>query len=103
MNESAGSLKILRNLDSYDFALVAGVLVLAWVLASAVRWTLRRAAERAPARVRLPVLRLIPILRLCIAIGAFVIVVPILVEPSLQNVVAIVASVSLALAFVFKD
>ena len=46
---------------------------------------------------------MIPILRLCIGIGAFVIVVPILVEPSLQNVVAIVASVSLALAFVFKD
>ena len=103
MNESAGSLKILRNLDSYDFALVAGVLVLAWLLASAVRWGLRQSAERAPARVRLPVLRLIPVLRLGIAIGALVIVVPILVEPSLQNVVAIVASVSLALAFVLKD
>ena len=103
MNEITGNLKILRNLDSYDFALVAGVFVLAWLLASAVRWALRQLAERVSARLRLPILRLIPILRLCIAIGAFVIVVPILVEPSLQNVVAIVASVSLALAFVLKD
>ena len=103
MNEIAGNLKILRNLDAYDFALVAGVFVLSWLLASAVRSVLRGVAERAPVRLRLPILRLIPILRLCIAIGALVIVVPILVEPSLQNVVAIVASVSLALAFVLKD
>ena len=103
MNEAAGNLKILRNLDTYDFALVAGVLVLTWLLASAVRWVLRRVAERAPARLRLPILRLIPILRLCVGIGAFVIVVPILVEPNLRNVVTIVASVSLALAYVLKD
>ena len=38
-----------------------------------------------------------------IAIGAFVIVVPILVEPSVRNVVTIIASVSLALAYVLKD
>ena len=103
MNEIAGNLKILRNLDSYDIALVAGVLVLAWLSASAVRWLLRQSAERSPARLRLPILRVIPILRLCIAIGAFIIVVPILVEPSLRNVVTIVASVSLALAYVLKD
>ena len=103
MNEITGNLKILRNLDSFDFALVAGVLILAWLLALAVRWVLRYSAEGAAARLRLPILRLIPIVRLCIAIAALVIVVPILVEPSLQNVVAIVASVSLALAFVLKD
>jgi len=103
MNESAGNLGILRDLDSYDVVLVVGVLVLAWLLASAVRWVLRNAAERAPVRLRLPILRLIPILRLCIGVGAFVAIVPIIVEPSFQNVVAIVASVGLALAFVFKD
>ena len=103
MNEIAGNLKILRSLDPSDFALVAGALILAWMSASAVRWVLRRSAEGAPARLRLPILRLIPILRLCIGIAALVIIVPILVEPSLQNIVAIVASVSLALAFVLKD
>ena len=103
MNEIAGNMKILRNLDSYDFALVAGVLVLTWLSASALRWVLRRSAERAAARQRLQILRLIPILRLCIGIGAFAIVVPILVEPSVRNVVTIVASLSLALAYVLKD
>ena len=103
MNESAGSLGILRNLDSYEVVLVVSVLVLAWLLASAVRWVLRSAAEGAPVRLRLPILRVIPLLRLCIGVGAFVAIVPLIVEPSFQNIVAIVASVGLALAFVFKD
>ena len=29
MTEIAGNLKILRNLDAYDFALIAGVLIFA--------------------------------------------------------------------------
>ena len=103
MSEVAGSLRILRDLESTQIILVASVLVVAWLLASAVRFLLRLAAEAAPTRLRLPVLRLIPLLRLCVGIGALAVIVPILVEPSLQNMVAIVASVSLALAFVLKD
>jgi len=103
MSGHAGSLGILRNLESSDLALVAGAVVLAWLLASAIRWVLRRVAEWAPLRLRLPILRMIPLLRLVVGIGALVVIVPILVEPTFQNVVAIVASVGLALAFVLKD
>lgn len=103
MNESAGNLGILRNIDSNEVVLVVSVLVVAWLLASAVRWALRGAAESAPQRLRLPILRVIPILRLCIGIGAFVVLVQIVVEPTFQNILAIVASIGLALAFVFKD
>ncbi len=103
MTEHAGSLGILRSLESNDFVLVVGVLALAWLLASAVRWVLRRIAERALMRLRLPILRVIPILRFGVGIGALAVIVPILIEPTFQNVVAIVASVSLALAFVLKD
>ena len=103
MIEAGGKLEILRNLESLDIVHVATVLVLAWLLAAAVRWVLRRFAEAVPVRLRLPILRLIPLLRLCIGIGALALIVPIIVEPSFQNMVAIVASVSLALAFVLKD
>ncbi len=103
MNEGAGNLGILRNIDSNEVVLVVSVLVVAWLLASGVRWVLRGAAERAPQRLRLPILRVIPILRLCIGIGAFVVLVQIVVEPTFQNFLAIVASVGLALAFVLKD
>jgi len=103
MNEHAGNLGILRSLESSEFVLVVGVVVLAWLLASVVRWLLRPVAERAPLRLRLPILRLIPLLRLGVAIAALAVIVPILIEPTFQNIVAIVASVSLALAFVLKD
>lgn len=103
MGTGVDKLGILRELESRDVVHVMVVLAAAWLLASAVRWLLRHAAERAHMRLRLPVLRLIPILRLCIGLAAFALIVPILVEPSFQNVVAIVASVSLAVAFVFKD
>src|SRR5712691_10485346 len=103
MSEHAGSLGILRNLESNDLVLVAGAVVLAWLIASAVRWVLRPVAERAPLRLRLPILRMIPLLRLGVGIAALAVIVPILVEPTFQNVVAIVASVGLALAFVLKD
>ena len=102
MNEEIGT-GFLRKLDSADVLLVAAVLVLAWALATAVRWALRRAAEGARPGLRLPVLRVIPVARLSIGVGALVVIVPILVEPSFQNVVALLASVSLALAFVLKD
>src|SRR5882672_2846041 len=103
MSEDAGSLGILRNLESSDLVLVVSAVVLAWLLASAVRWVLGTVAERSPPRLRLPILRLVPLLRLGVAIAALVVIVPILVEPTFQNIVAIVASVSLALAFVLKD
>src|SRR5258706_16139112 len=103
MTEHAANLGILRSLESSEFVLVVGVVVLAWLLASVVRWLLRPVAERAPLRLRLPILRLIPLLRLGVGIAALAVIVPILIEPTFQNIVAIVASVSLALAFVLKD
>ena len=103
MTYGAGKLEILRNLNSHDILYVASALVLTWLLVTSVRWALRRLAQTAPLRLRLPILRVIPLLRLCIGIGALIVIVPIIVEPNFQNVVAIIASVSLALAFVLKD
>src|SRR5882762_5040614 len=88
MNEHAGSLGILRSLESNEFVLVVSVVVLAWLLASVVRWVLRPVAERAPLRLRLPILRLIPLLRLGVGIAALAVIVPILIEPTFQNIVA---------------
>ncbi len=72
---------------------------------------LRHLAEKAPPRLRLTVLPVVvPITRLLIDFGeeelrfaAVVVIVPILVEPTVQNVVALPAGVGLALAFVLKD
>ena len=73
------------------------------MLAAAVRWVLHNAAEKSPPRLRLSILRVIPVARLFIGVGALVVIVPVLVEPSFQNVVALLASAGLALAFALKD
>ena len=95
--------ELLRKLDSTDFLLISAVLISAWLIAAAIRRILRHVAEMANPRLRLPFLRVVPIARLMVAIGAAVVVVPIIIEPSFQNVVALLASVSLLVAFVLKD
>lgn len=103
MNESLNAWGLLRKLTWQDVLLVLAVLLLARLLISFVLWGLRHTAEKVPPRLRLNILRLAPISRLLIGFGAVVIIVPILVEPTFQNVIALVASIGLALAFALKD
>ncbi len=49
------------------------------------------------------VLALVPLLRLIIIILAFLLSVPIIIEPSLQNMVALFGSLGIALGFALKD
>lgn len=103
MNENPNTWAILKKMTWEDMFLVAGVLVVAWLIAAIVRWGLRHLAEKAPGHLRLFILRLLPISRLAIGIGAVVIIVPILIDPKFQNVIALIAGVAFALAFAFKD
>ena len=103
MNEKMNALGILRKLSWQDVLLVLGVLVSAWLIGAVIRWAIRHLAERVPARLRLFILRLLPISRLLIGIGAVAVIVPVLIEPKFHNVVALVASVGVALTFAFKD
>ena len=103
MNDSVNAWGILKKLSWEDVFLVLGALVLAWLAAAVIRWIIRHLAEKAPARLRLFILRLLPVSRLLIGVAAVVVIVPILIEPKFQNVIALVASVGVALAFAFKD
>jgi small-conductance mechanosensitive channel len=79
------------------------VLVAARLVSFLLRGLLRRIAESASPHLRLSILRVMPIVRLLIGVAALIVVVPIFVEPTFSNTVAVVASVGLALAFAFKD
>ena len=102
MND-AGHLHFLRDLSWSQIVLVIVVVVGSQVLLQLVRWIVRRVAESAPSHRRLLILRASPIARLLIGLAALAIVVPILVEPTFEDVVALVAGVALALAFGLKD
>src|SRR2546428_4374420 len=103
MNENAEAWGFLRPLTWQHVLLVLAAFLAAKLLSGGVRWLLQHWAERVRPRLRLSILRLIPLARLVFGTAAVVVAVPILVEPTLRNVVTLVASVGLALAFALKD
>ena len=103
MNEAAHHLGVLRELTWSHVLLVLAVLIGCRLLVGIVRWLVRRAAESAPSHRRLLILRTAPIARLLIGIVGIAIIVPILVEPTFEDIIALLATVALALAFALKD
>lgn len=103
MNETGRHLGFLRELTWSHILVVVAVLIGCWLLVWAVRAIVRRVAEGAPSHQRLLILRIAPIVRLLVWIAGIVIIVPLLVEPTFEDIVALIAAVSLALAFGLKD
>ena len=97
-----GSL-LRQELTWEHIGMILAILILARLLVKLVREAVGWAAEKAPPRLRLPILRLSPILRVVIDLAALALIVPILVEPTFQNVALLAAAVFLALAFALKD
>ena len=103
MNEANPHLGVLRELTWSHVILVLIVLIGCHLLVAVVRWIVRRVAENGPSHRRLLILRMAPIAKLLIGIGGIAIIVPILVEPNFEDIIALLAAVSLALAFALKD
>ena len=103
MNLSLNVWGPLEKLIWRDVLIIAAVLLLARLLILAMQWKLRRAAETAQPDRRLLVLRAVPIARLLIRAAAIAAVVPLLVDPTVPNVLALGAGLGLALAYTLKD
>jgi small-conductance mechanosensitive channel len=103
MVNDAHALKFLRELVWQDLLLVLAIIVVSRLLVILLRWMIHRAAERAHAGARLARLRWAPIARLAIEVATIAVIIPILVDPTFQNTVALIAAWGLVLAFAFKD
>jgi small conductance mechanosensitive channel len=103
MTGSQSHLEFLRALTWGHVLLVALVLFICGILILFVRALVGRAAERAQSHRRLLILRMAPLARLAIGVAGVAVIVPILVEPNVEDVVALLATVGLALAFALKD
>ncbi len=103
MNQSLGAWGHLEKLVWRDVLIVAAVLFLARLLILAMEWKLRHAAETAQPHRRLTILRIVPIARLLIRSAAILVIVPLLVEPTLRNILALSTGLGLALAYTLKD
>lgn len=103
MNDGAQNIGFLRELTWSDIVFVVLVLVGCQLLVLAVRRIVQHKAENSASRLRLLILRMAPVARLLIWIVAAAVTIPMLVEPSFGNVVALLATAGLALAFALKD
>ena len=103
MIDQVGSWGVFRPLTWDHIIVVLAIVASARLLTALVRQAFRHLAERAAPRFRLAILRVSPILRLAIGLAAFLLTIPILMEPTLKNVIAVIVGVGLALAFALKD
>ncbi len=103
MTTDSEALALLARLEWRHVLLILGILVGARLLSGAVTRGFTRLAERVPGRWRLSVLQFMPVTRFLVAAAAVMLIVPLLIRPTAQGVLALLASVALALAFVLKD
>jgi len=103
VNQATSHLGFLKALTWGQVAMIVAILVGCSLLVQLVRLVARRTAEGAPSHHRLLILRVTPIVRLLIGMAGLVIIIPLLVEPTFEDIVALLATVGLALAFALKD
>jgi small-conductance mechanosensitive channel len=94
---------LLKDLNAGLLPDLGLVVAIAVGLILLVQKTLPWVAYRLHGRRRHWLLAMVPLLRLVIILGAFLWMVPMVIEPSLQNMVAVLGSVGLALGFALKD
>jgi small conductance mechanosensitive channel len=97
------TVQVFNDLNKIDFAGIAEIFVVSWVLIWLVKHFLPWLGNRLPGRWRVYLLPSMPVIRLLILIAAIVLIVPMVIKTSLQNLVAILGLTAVALGFAFKD
>lgn len=103
MATDSDALALLGRLEWQHVFLILGILVGARLLSGAVTGGFTGLAERVPGRWRLRILQFMPFTRFLVAMAAIPLIVPLLIRPTAQSVLALLATAGLALALVLKD
>ncbi len=103
MNGQEGVIGIVSDLSEINLVQVAGIIVGAWLLIVVSQRVLTWLAEAFSGRRRHTVLATVPVVRLVVLVLAIALVLPRLVEPTFENLVALLGALGLALGFAFKD
>ncbi len=103
MNDYSSLTKVLRDINQINFVRIFIIIIGAWVVMRMVERAVPWLAERLGGRFRLYILPSIPVLRLLIINVALILLVPTIIEPTLQNLAAIFAALAIALGFAVKD
>lgn len=95
--------QIFKEMDASTVLELALILVIAGLLIVFIQRALPWLANRLHGKKRLFFLAMVPLIRLIIILTALVLIVPMLIEPSIQNMAVLLGTIGLALGFAFKD
>lgn len=101
--ETTTATQVIKNLDEINFLVIAAIVVGAWLSIVASERLLPWLAERVPSRIRLHLLRLVPVLRLIILAIAFAQLLPQVITPTPENLIALFGALGLAIGFALKE
>lgn len=103
MDEQKQYARLFNDIDTQALITLGSVLASTVVLIIASQWALNWLANRLHGQMRFRVFALVPLTRLLILITALAVIVPILIEPSLHNMVTLLGAAGLAIGFAMKD
>lgn len=103
MDDQAQYAKLFNDIDSQALITLGVILVSALVLITVSQWGLNWVANRLHGPIRFRVFAMVPLTRLIILVAALAIAVPIVIEPSLRNMVTLLGAIGLAIGFALKD
>ena len=93
----------VRDLDWMNLLEIVTIVAGAWLLTVAVQVGVPWAANRLRPSMRLKLLPWIPVVRFLILLSAIALIVPIVVHPTLENMVFLFGALALAIGFAFKE
>jgi small conductance mechanosensitive channel len=101
--ENRSITEIVQQLDRSSLFRIFAITATSWLLTKAIRRFLPVLAEKTPARMRLALLQSMPVLRLIVLILSIILIIPMIIKPTLPNLIALLGVTSVALGFAFKD
>lgn len=103
MNGSGDVIRMFQSLDQVNFIHIGLIVAVALLVIFLGQHLLCWLADRFTGRRRLLVLNSLPLMRFAVIVTAFVMIVPRLIQPTFENLVALLGALGLALGFALKD
>ena len=103
MEAAESLLTVFRELGEINFVQIIAILAAAWLLLLIDKRLLPLFARQMPGRMRMHLLALIPAIRLIVMIVAAVLVLRRIIEPTVENMVALFGFLGVGIGFAMKD
>lgn len=97
------SARILQNLDTDAIVDVVLIVAFSALAITLIEQVTPRLLGHAPRRAQQAAMPLLPLARLLIIVAAIISIVPVIIEPTMQNLVAVLGATAVAIGFALKD